>query len=315
MTRQALDARNSDSRPPTAFEMISNRWNDPSFNPIAQASTVHQEFMAATNCSHSLVGSITPATPQKVKDALASLRVNLTRIIGNWEQSGQGEGGHHGSPSTNEERFGSLVGRPAYALSTRADFLNGRPPYTLYFWELADEHQILQNSIQRLDEDSGASDASSAPSTVSSRRDTPVHGRRKGRQESERQESGDIQALSDSIRVLAESETRRAQLHVESEDRRTLAENHRARLRDNGENSRHVRQRIGDLQDQAREYRKMYAETDDANSRRAQFYHAEEQRITSEIAALSESLVATPTRGNITPTPRRSATRFGELEF
>jgi hypothetical protein len=32
------------------------------------------------------------ATPQKVEDALASIRSNLIRIIQNWGRSGQGEG-------------------------------------------------------------------------------------------------------------------------------------------------------------------------------------------------------------------------------
>jgi hypothetical protein len=85
-------------------------------------------------------------------------------------------------------------------VSSRADFLNGRPPYTLYFWELADEHQILRNSIQRLDNNSGASDASSVPSTIR-------HGvaQCRGQPESAtKQDTGDIKAHSDSIRVLSE---------------------------------------------------------------------------------------------------------------
>jgi hypothetical protein len=197
LTQQVLDARNSESRPPTVFEMLADRWNDPSFNPIAPASACHEEFTGTTNCSHNLVAMIILATPQKVKDSLASLCAILTQIIGKWEVSGQGEGGHHGS---DEATLGSLVGRPAFALSGRADFLNGRPPYTLYFWELAHEHQILQNSIQRLDDDSGALDASSVPSTIR-------HGvaQCQGQPESAtKQDTGDIKALSDSICVLAE---------------------------------------------------------------------------------------------------------------
>ena len=127
-----------------------------------------------------------------------------------------------------------------------------------------------------------------------------------------KQDTGDIKALSDSIRLLAKSETHCAHLMVESADRRTASENHRAHLQEDGENSQHIRQRIGDLQDSARKYRKMYAEADDTSSRRALFYHEEEQRITSEIAALLDTLTATPRRKNITPPARQGAARLGE---
>jgi hypothetical protein len=78
LTQQVLDARNSESRPPTVFKMLADRWNDPSFNPIAPASACHEEFTGTTNCSHNLVAMIILATPQKVKDSLVSIHVNLT---------------------------------------------------------------------------------------------------------------------------------------------------------------------------------------------------------------------------------------------
>jgi hypothetical protein len=62
---------------------------------------------------------------------------------------------------------GLLSGRPARALQSRASFLNGKPSYLLYFWEVADTHQLLQSSLQRLNSNTGASDASFAPSTSS----------------------------------------------------------------------------------------------------------------------------------------------------
>jgi hypothetical protein len=147
-------------------------------------------------------------------------------------------------------------------------------------------------------------------------RGNTIHAQRRGQPESvTKQDTGDIKALSDSIRVLVESETHRAHLMVESADRRTASENHRAHLQEDGENSRHVRQRIGDLQDRAREYRKMYTEADNTSSRRALFYHEEEQQITSEIAALLDTLTATPRRENLTPPTRQGAARLGKLQF
>ena len=73
------------------------------------------------------------------------------------------------SPASANDTFprrraniGTLRGRPARALQSRAAFLNGRPSYLLYFWEVADTHQLLQSSLQRLSNHTGASDASQA---------------------------------------------------------------------------------------------------------------------------------------------------------
>jgi hypothetical protein len=179
MNHQYLDGRHSESRPPTAFELISDKWNNPSFNPVAPVSNCHYDFATAIDCSHHLVGTMMPATPQKVEDHLASFRTHLNRIIEMWERSGQGDGGYHaaGEDSKVDEgfeiidqaspRFGALASRNPRALAGRAAFLHGKPSYLLYFWELADQHQLLRSALQRFDEDSGASDASSAPSAIS----------------------------------------------------------------------------------------------------------------------------------------------------
>ena len=105
------------------------------------------------------------------------MRPELLCIITRWEQSGQGEGGRdpqqegveevqQGDDGDDESFFmsqatdddslvtrdniGGLTGRPNRALQSRAAFLNGRPSYVLYFWEIADAHQLLQSSLQRL---------------------------------------------------------------------------------------------------------------------------------------------------------------------
>ena len=278
-TRQELDARNSEARPQTAFELIADRWNDEHFNPVAPSSNCHEDFLATTDCSHSRVAMMMRAAPQKVEDILTSMRSNLLRIIQNWERSGQGEGGRHepvgDDPEeliifdTTSDRFGSLSSRSACALQNRSAFLCGKPSYLLYFWELADQHQFLQSALQRLDDDLAASDAASAPSVSSSSHST----RRRQREDPQLSEgSGDIVALSQSIRFLAQSE-----------------------------DVRQVRRRIGELQDQARNYRRMYAEDDDPSSARARFYHDEAQAIALEVASLQEQLITTPPRHNTTP--------------
>ena len=173
-------------------------WNSPDFNPVAPASECHSDFQNCTICSYEQVEGLCPATPQRIEDVFTLMRSDLLRIIMRWEQSGQGEGGmdtedeHQRGPAVvdNDSRsllllqatthieddqdsaqhqdcIGSLGGRQARALQSRASFLNGRPPYLLYFWEVADTHQLLQSSLQRLSTSIGASDASCAPSTNS----------------------------------------------------------------------------------------------------------------------------------------------------
>ena len=155
-------------RPKTVFEIISEQWNSPEFNPIAPASDCHVDYVSATICSYEQVAALSPATPEKIQDIFASMRSDLLRIISWWEQSGQGKGGidqedenenpeaaeflscasssvsddagadeehHEGQERRGRQRnHGSLGGRPACALQTRAAFLSpvllggGRPP-------------------------------------------------------------------------------------------------------------------------------------------------------------------------------------------
>jgi hypothetical protein len=232
-----------------------------------------------------------PATPQKVEDHLALFRTHLNRIIEMWERSGQGDGGYDDGEEDSEVHegytivdqasptFGSLAGRTPRALDGHAAFLHGKPSYLLFFWEVADRHQLLRSALQRFDEDAGASDASSAPSAISGRGT-----RRRRRQDPEELDgqSDDIVALSESLRFVAESERARAVLLADRED------------------VRYVRRRADALQDQAREYRRMYAETDDPDSSRAKFYQDELKRIELEIATIQQE-VRTPTRQNTTP--------------
>ena len=95
--------------------------------------------------------------------------------------SSTGEGSNDDdSPHTN---IGSLHARAHGALQSRAAFLNGRPSYMLYFWEVAESHQLLQSSLQRLTSNTGAVDASMAPG--GSRDSRSRHGRHHGKDQEE----------------------------------------------------------------------------------------------------------------------------------
>jgi hypothetical protein len=184
ITREQLDGRNSESRPPTVWEMVAERWNSPTFNPITKVSSFHSDFASSIDCSHAAVASLTPATALKVENLLTSWRTNLCRIIQKWEQSGQGEGGHHSDSDDDETNenlgedlpsqvqvqlfpFGGLRDRSVRALQNRSNFLRDRyPSYLLYFWELADEHQILTTTMQQIARQTAAADAANPPTTA-----------------------------------------------------------------------------------------------------------------------------------------------------
>jgi hypothetical protein len=172
MTRQQLDGRNSDTRDDTVYEKISDRWNNDMFNPSVQPSLCHEDYRNTIDCSHSFVDKLLPATPTKVQNHLSGMRADLIRIIINWEQSGQGDSGHRNSDGEDSEELlehGQLTGRARQALDRRANFLNGKPSYLLVLWELADEHQLLQSTLQRLDNSVGVSDPAGTPSVINIR--------------------------------------------------------------------------------------------------------------------------------------------------
>jgi hypothetical protein len=76
-------------RPPTVFEVKAELWNSSKFNPVAPPSDCHLDFQGATLCTYDLLAGVTPATPQKIEDSMASIRSDLLQIITCWEQTGQ----------------------------------------------------------------------------------------------------------------------------------------------------------------------------------------------------------------------------------
>ena len=267
-------------RPKTVFEVIAEMWNSRTYNPVAPPSTCHIDFQTATDCSFQAVSTLNPATPQKVQDIFASLRSNLLRIIQNWDRSGQGEGGTDetedlddvldGAVAESGDAIGGLQGRPARALDSRAAFLYGKPSYLLYFWEIADRHQLLQSSLQRLSDSVGASDASTAPSVINVPRTASRRRRREDNEEDEEEvASALVNPLVQSIRDFAKDEDRRqvALLQSQSEHR--------------------VFQRRAQLVDEARKYRRLMAELDpnDPRTKRlSDFYLKETLDIEKEIS-------------------------------
>ncbi|KAI2508206.1 hypothetical protein MHU86_6257 [Fragilaria crotonensis] len=318
-SRQELDARNSQIRPPTVFEVISDLWNSNDFNPIAPASECHVDFSSAIDCSYAQVAGLSPATPQRIEDLMVSMRSDLLRIISRWEQSGQGEGGMDAEEEVEEANDedassssltpshqaddddgdtvranfgGCLSRRPPRALQSRASFLNGRPSYLLYFWEVADVHQILQSSLQRLNNKAGAADASRAP--ISSRSSTTSNdsggglsrSRRRRQQQEELNAAGgsSFTPLVESIKELAECQRQMVFDRVEDRNHERQLEEQRQQSEGAERSRERAFRRRAELVDLARKYRKLNAELDpnDENTRRLSAFYLEEGRLLEE---------------------------------
>ncbi len=125
-------------RPLTVFEVMADMWNSEDFNPVAPASECHIDFLNAIDCSYEQVAGLAPATSQKIKGIIVSMRSDLLRIITRWEQSGQGKGGR----DSQEEEAMDVANDDESCYTSQADDkdslqreniggLSGRPPRAL----------------------------------------------------------------------------------------------------------------------------------------------------------------------------------------
>ena len=149
-----LDNRNSDKRPKTVYELLSDKWNDHDYEAVTEPfPDLHNDYKDSIVIPHSKVSSLAAATPEKCKEKMSTMMVSLKRIIDKWERSGQGEGGidvEMDGDEATEFEFGSLKNRSRGALESRASFINDSPPYLLYLWEILDRYQLLTDSFSAL---------------------------------------------------------------------------------------------------------------------------------------------------------------------
>ncbi|KAG7347941.1 hypothetical protein IV203_016646 [Nitzschia inconspicua] len=92
--RMSIENRN---REKTVWEAIADLWNDPGFAPVTEGglAELHFDFIPSIAVPYEKVSSMNPATPQFVQNKITGMVTSLTRIISNWERSGQGDGGFH----------------------------------------------------------------------------------------------------------------------------------------------------------------------------------------------------------------------------
>ncbi len=76
------------------------------------------------------------------------MRICALRCGSQEDEGAASDDGYNPSPTPVAAGLGELAGRPACALNMRHAFLNGKPPYLLYYWEVVDSEQLLALSLQ-----------------------------------------------------------------------------------------------------------------------------------------------------------------------
>jgi hypothetical protein len=113
LNRLELDA----PRGGNVYDMIANKWNDKDFNPSTDMfPALHSDFGKTIELDYKLVAHLKPATSDKVKEKLSEMRVVLSNILSNHEQSGNGEGGNTEGASNQDDLSAYLNKNPSYIL-------------------------------------------------------------------------------------------------------------------------------------------------------------------------------------------------------
>ena len=161
--------------------MVANKWNDPLFQPTTSVKGTHSDFARAISIPFDSVCKFQPATPEKVEEKWNAMNLALKRAIQNWERSGQGDGGYTEEEevmddNTDDEEeenggedtfaFGSLTGRPQKALDLRRNFFDDKATYLLYLWDILEEHDLTQSTMQQLLEGVGSGNGGSGVPSV-----------------------------------------------------------------------------------------------------------------------------------------------------
>jgi hypothetical protein len=163
LARPQLENRNStDKRDRTCWELMSDKWNDKSYNPETMVFLTEGQYMFRDkiDLSYSTVQHLAAATPDKCKTKMNEMMGQLKRIIQNWEASGQGDGGKdYDEDNPVQFDLGVLCeGRSEYAVASRAHFFKYKEMYLLYLWDVAELFDLTRSCMQTLDPTVAAGD-------------------------------------------------------------------------------------------------------------------------------------------------------------
>ena len=156
LTREELDGRNNtDTARPDIWQMVSDKWNDDTFQPVASVYPgLHPDFKERVRINlHDMTG-MGKCTSRKAKKKFQDLRVQLCQVKIRHTNSGMGDGAKKVDPElldSDDDSDCNLMGGG----SNRADFLGIYKSAVLYLWERADECDFLQDIVQKLDKEIG----------------------------------------------------------------------------------------------------------------------------------------------------------------
>ncbi len=75
--RDEIEAANSPLQCKTRFDVIADKWNDPTFNPTTTVSSCHPAFENKIVLFHSKVKCLLPADAIAIQNRLSSIRAAL----------------------------------------------------------------------------------------------------------------------------------------------------------------------------------------------------------------------------------------------
>ena len=167
LTREQLDGRkNSETARPDLWQMVSDRWNNDLFQPIASVYPgLHPDFKERVRINLHDMEGMGKCTSKKAKKKFQDLRVQLCQVKIRHRNSGMGDGAKKEDPqlldSDDDSDFNFMGGG-----SNRADFLGIYKSAVLYLWQRAEECDFLQDIVQKLDDEIGLNGGMGATATA-----------------------------------------------------------------------------------------------------------------------------------------------------
>ena len=147
----------SENCDPTMWEMVAELWNDPGFTPTTkELSDLHSDILVEEEISFDCIQDTASATPEKCKEKLNSVTVQLNCVITKWKRSGQGDGGvdvtenDKGGEGGSIHEFCSLKNCSHHALDQWRSCVLTHQSYMLYLWHILDKHRLIRSSMQKL---------------------------------------------------------------------------------------------------------------------------------------------------------------------
>jgi hypothetical protein len=292
--------------------MVASRWNSNTFNPKTMISNSHYDFQQEQDIGFKACSDFSRANAIKVKDKLARMKTDLTVIIQKWERSGQGDGGIEEEKDDDDddpeidqvgddpqEKFdwGRSKGRTG-AFDCRESFLGHYPSYLLYFWDVLDQTDLFNTTMNRLSDETGASSPNEVPGIILARKNFS-----KSNADTEEDTSAFVSSFRNIIVEAAEkaslaankrhrenkedTERRHKETQLDTERRHKetqVAQDKRVVLKNDLVNKGYLKRRIDSLQDEARNIRLKIFECQEANQgNKEKFFCSELRNIEEQI--------------------------------